>query len=484
MRVAWPIRLWATTIAMIAATFTTSATKARASPPPARDVIAVLVGANVGSTGEEPLRFAASDARRVRDLLTELGDVGAGNPAVLSGGSPDEVFQALQGARQRVAEMAARGRRSTFVFYYSGHGDDDALHLARGTLPLRALRAAIADVPADLRVSILDACRTGGRGKGVTHGPAFDLAVAPSGPHGTVELRAASAGEAAQESDELGGAVFTHFLVSGLRGGADANGDGRVTLEELYDYAYSRTLLKTANAPVLQHPSFDVNLAGAGDLVLTYPSAAPAFLEVPGGSQRYLVFRRPSDVAMGEISGQASGRLALPAGRFFVVRRSEGSTAVAMVDLSGGGTKRLGDSDFRAISREELVARGGHLELEPWRLDARVGGEFSPAGGDAFSLRVGAAIAYSLGAFEIEMDLAYVGGSFSSDAFSGWVHSIAASPSLALRIDAGRLTLSPFLGAEVRYSWERLTRADAGRTIAAGLPVQARYDFASAGPRA
>jgi hypothetical protein len=49
---------------------------------------------------------------------------------------------------------------------------------------------------------------------------------APDESRGTVELRASSLGEAAQESAELSGAVFTHFLISGLRGGADAAGRG------------------------------------------------------------------------------------------------------------------------------------------------------------------------------------------------------------------------------------------------------------------
>ena len=32
--------------------------------------------------------------------------------------------------------------------------------------------------------------------------------------------------------------IFTYHLVEGLRGAADADGDGRVTIDELYDYVY------------------------------------------------------------------------------------------------------------------------------------------------------------------------------------------------------------------------------------------------------
>jgi len=30
--------------------------------------------------------------------------------------------------------------------------------------------------------------------------------------------------------------VFTYFLAKGLRGSADRNGDGKISLKELYDY--------------------------------------------------------------------------------------------------------------------------------------------------------------------------------------------------------------------------------------------------------
>ena len=64
---------------------------------------------------------------------------------------------------------------------------------------------------------------------------------------------AASAGsELAQESDQLGGSVFTHFLQLGLWGLADRNDDGNVSLNEVFDYASERTVattLATATGP-------------------------------------------------------------------------------------------------------------------------------------------------------------------------------------------------------------------------------------------
>lgn len=448
-----------------------------------REVIAVVIGANLGDRDDEPLRFAESDARRFRDLLIELGELRAQRALLILGGEPGQVLQALNEARGRADELKAAGRRVVFIFYYSGHGDDDSLHLSRGVLPLGDLRQAIARIPADLRLSFLDACRTGGRAKGVHRGPAFALATTPEEPRGTIELRASSLGEAAQESEQLAGAVFTHFLLSGLRGGADADKDGSVTLAELYSYVYRRTLRRTGSAPVLQHPALQVHLAGAGEIVLTRPAGAAAFLEVSHGPHRYLVFAVPSDSIVGELSSETTTRIGLPAGRFMVVRRGGSGTSVASVDLSWGGQKLLLDRDFRPVAREELVARGGHLELRPRRIEPRLGIEYAPRSADSLALRAGAAMAYSLGRLELELEAAYVGGNFSSSQFGGWVHSVAGGPTLAVRFFLGRITAAATLGVELRYSWENLDRRDAARAEQAGLPTHEDRAFGSIGPR-
>ena len=45
--------------------------------------------------------------------------------------------------------------------------------------------------------------------------------------------------EAAQESDRICASYFTHYLVSGFRGAADLSGDGKVTLNEAYQFAFN-----------------------------------------------------------------------------------------------------------------------------------------------------------------------------------------------------------------------------------------------------
>ena len=454
---------------------------ARAQP---EERLAVIAGANLGGPEDEALRYAETDARRVRDLLVDLGEVRSDRAILTVGGGPDDLLQALTEARGRAAEIQRTGRRIILLVYFSGHGDEDGLHFPRGTLPLSRFRAEIARVPADLRVAFLDACRSAGREKGVRRGPPFDLAVSADAPRGNVEMRASSSGEAAQESDELSGAVFTHFLLSGMRGAADADGDGRVTLSELYSYAYRRTLFRSGAGPVLQHPSLTADLSGAGEVVLARPAKASAIIEFPAGSERYLVFAIPSAAVMGEVSGDEASRLGVPPGRFLVARRTASSTAVATVDLTWGGRQRLTEKDFQPISREELTLRGGTIDLRVRRIEPLVGVELAPGTEQPVAVRAGAVFAWSRGHLGLELEAAYVGGASSTAGLEGSEQSITGGPAVALRQFYGLWTVTGTLGLELRYTWQQLSRPDPQRVGEAGFNANEHRGFGSIGPRA
>src|SRR5262249_15794592 len=95
-------------------------------------------------------------------------------------------------------------------------------------------------------------------------------------------MASSSAQELSQESDKLKGSYFTHLLLTALRGAADADGDGRVSLDEAYHYAYRRTLAATARTQVgSQHVTLEMDLAGQGDVPVTYPAQARSHLELP-----------------------------------------------------------------------------------------------------------------------------------------------------------------------------------------------------------
>lgn len=67
---------------------------------------------------------------------------------------------------------------------------------------------------------------------------------------GVTKITASRADELSLEKEHLGGGhgVFTYYLLKGLRGGADANGDGFITMAEAYDYLYDKVRSETRHS--------------------------------------------------------------------------------------------------------------------------------------------------------------------------------------------------------------------------------------------
>jgi hypothetical protein len=57
------------------------------------------------------------------------------------------VEEALAAARAQLDRAHAEGKRTLFLFYYSGHGDQEALELGSSRLPLRDLRSYLEQLP-------------------------------------------------------------------------------------------------------------------------------------------------------------------------------------------------------------------------------------------------------------------------------------------------------------------------------------------------
>ncbi len=240
---------------------------------------ALIVGANSGGPSRTPLRYAESDAAAFATLLQALGGVTPEDKLTLVEPSRAEFETAIEALRSRMADRGS-ATRIELVVYYSGHSDEHGLMLGTDRISYEEFRGALQTLPADVRIAILDSCQSGAltRRKGGTMRPPFLLDTSTS-VRGQAILTSSSETESAQESDRIRGSFFTHYLLSGLRGAADVSHDRRVTLNEAYQFAFAETLARTEGTKFgPQHPGYEIELAGSGDVVMTDLRETPSSL--------------------------------------------------------------------------------------------------------------------------------------------------------------------------------------------------------------
>ena len=143
--------------------------------------------------------------------------------------------------------------------------DTDVDRFAATAFPMWDFKtAAVRQIRAERVVVLADACRSAGvaiaEGAGNAIGSAFGEVFAGAR---RLTLAASGADEVSVEGAQWGGGhgVFTHYLLEGLGGAADIDGDGVVKFSEVARYVSARVPAETGDR---QHP----HRAGAGDLAL------------------------------------------------------------------------------------------------------------------------------------------------------------------------------------------------------------------------
>ncbi|MBI3636098.1 MAG: caspase family protein [Candidatus Rokubacteria bacterium] len=242
---------------------------------------AIVIGVENYPQGQEgappPLSFAARDARAIASALGGASGAGTITLLVNEQATRDGVVNALRALRGTVKD------EDSVVVFFSGHGsvgvgpdarghyflvprDGRLTDLAGTALMDVALEGEIGQLPARQIVVILDTCYSGGgggviRARGVTNTAAGSVAPTRSlieASAGRVVISAARPDQVAFEDDQRGAGVFTSFLLEGLAGPADLNGDGVISALELFQFVspkvreYSRRQFQVEQTPVLE----------------------------------------------------------------------------------------------------------------------------------------------------------------------------------------------------------------------------------------
>jgi hypothetical protein len=95
----------------------------------------VFIGNDRGDASDTPLRFAGTDAERIRDVLQDIGELPPSNVVFLRDQDATTVRRALIAMNDRIRARSSQPDTQVVLFvYYSGHADASALHLGASRL--------------------------------------------------------------------------------------------------------------------------------------------------------------------------------------------------------------------------------------------------------------------------------------------------------------------------------------------------------------
>jgi len=426
---------------------------------------AVVVGSNTGAPGRPRLWFAERDAERFRSTLVELGDFAPDHALLLKGVSAQQVRAAMGATEAEMAAARREGEHPLLVFYFSGHAASGGIELGADRISFDELRSMVTTSSADTKIAIVDACEAGllTQVKGASAAPALDFPLPlDESVRGTAFVASTAVGEAAQESAAIGGSFFTHHLEVALRGAADTDGDGLVTLGEAFRYTAAQTLAGTVTTSAgPQHATYEFKMSGRGDVVLSDLRRADARLRLPRDPGASYVVHGPQNILAEVAGGEKPVVLALPAGRYRVERRSEEGRATASLTLEHGTFSPLPPL---APTRYELArAKGGP---KPGLLFAGTGlSTFGlPGFGVAADLRLG--VRKELGPIGLRVRLDYLGKGIDDQGIRSNLTYMGGAVAALYPLNSSRLLVEA--GPEVGYGYAWQTLADR-RSFGAGV---------------
>ena len=323
--------------------------------------------------------------------MTSLGGVRPTDQLMVEDPDVESLRRAIDEVRVRIESDPHPTTSAELVFYYSGHSDDEGLLLKGRHLAYADLKHALSSIPTSFRVAVLDSCSSGTftRTKGGERVPLF-LEDASQRVAGEAVLTSSAPSEISQESDRLGGSFFTQNLISGLRGAADVTRDGRITLNEAYQFAFNETVEKTERTQAgAQHPSYEMAVAGTGDVVLTDLHESSARLSLPSGLGGRMSFRDSDGRLLVELNKRRGVpmELGFESGTYAVALASDGKAWTGHVVLAQGASLTLDPTELHPTGVDGFTNRGLSVEdlslaeQPSWRWQIEASPQHSSLGG-------------------------------------------------------------------------------------------------------
>src|SRR5208337_2761688 len=254
--------------------------------------VALLVATDrYRDTGLSRLAAPASDARQLAAVLRDIRIAGFevttlyNKPHYVVGRAIGDFYRDRRGNDLTLLYFTGHGVKDEDGRLYLAMTDTDRENLPFTGVPSEQIRAAMEGSRSRQKVLVLDCCYAGAFpvGLGIKGAPSVH-ALEQLGGRGCVVLTSSDAMQLSFEGNqwtETGPAslrsgpssLFTRFLIEGLRTGkADLDGDGDITLDELYSYVHDRVI----DEQPLQRPKKKEDIEGrirfAQNIYWTVPS--------------------------------------------------------------------------------------------------------------------------------------------------------------------------------------------------------------------
>jgi len=256
------------------------ATARASSAAVGESVCAIIIGNNAAPNGPDvedlpTLRYADDDAVRYYHFLEPISrgvvllsvldrETQRRYPTVANTAEPptlENLKHAVAKIDEQIGRDRAVGKKPVLFVVFSGHGGrmpdgSGFLAMLDGRLTReRFYRDLLANIPTYLTHLVIDACYAGALvgTRGVFGDPnketdAKSVSIALQQAKRLIDddvlarlpnvgvLAAAGSSQQAHEWEPIQAGVFTHELLSGLRGAADVNGDGEITYSEIHAF--------------------------------------------------------------------------------------------------------------------------------------------------------------------------------------------------------------------------------------------------------
>lgn len=217
--------------------------------------VGLVIGNNYPNSDKE-LKFAVADANKMKEVLLNKDICGF-----------DDVEESIDGtfldARIKIERTLKNANHGDLIFiYFSGHGkkhldnglrllfkDTDEDYLLATSLNFDYVNRCMRYPSQKSVIIVLDCCYSGAAGSRGTD-DVMEALKKYSGS-GTIILTSTglTGSPAAREEEKFGHGVFTHYLIEGLEKGYADKGNGYISIEELYDYAFKKTKSEGYQSP-------------------------------------------------------------------------------------------------------------------------------------------------------------------------------------------------------------------------------------------